>query len=276
MKTLKAAVATAEVPAADAVAEALGALGGKLDQLIRLMDDQVHLQRVALLDQGHILHFHGPDGVAVALSLPDAVEDYVQRVILRTRTFYEAKLLSMVQALGIVGPESTVCDVGANIGNHSVYFARIMGAARVLSYEPQPHCHATLSTNIALNGLAEQVTAYNCMIGATSGNGRLAQFNARNLGGARFRADEAGGVAMFALDDILTPLDRAHLDLIKIDVEGMQLEVLQGALDVLSDRSPAIWVEVLEKDPTRAETDAFLEGLGYKGERLGPSDWLYR
>jgi hypothetical protein len=70
----------------------------KLDQLIKLMDDQVHLQRVGLLQDGHILRFNSSTGQRIALSLPDAIDDYVQRVILRTRNFYEAKLLATLQS----------------------------------------------------------------------------------------------------------------------------------------------------------------------------------
>jgi FkbM family methyltransferase len=254
----------------------MDALEQKLDQMIKLMDDSVHLQRVALLDQGHILHFHGPRGIPVSLSLPEAVDDFLQRVILRGRTFYEAKLLSMVQTMGIVGPQSLVCDVGANIGNHTVYFARVMGAARVMAFEPQDGANAKLAANIALNGLQDRVTAYHCMVGETTGNGRLIRFNPRNLGGSVFAPDAQGDVPLFALDDVLQPDDRAALDLIKIDVEGMQLAVLKGAADILANRKPALWIEILDRDPTQAETAAHLATLGYRATRLGPSDWLYR
>jgi tRNA A58 N-methylase Trm61 len=245
---------TAMTPPDPGLSPHMDALEQKLDQMIKLMDDSVHLQRVALLDQGHILHFHGPRGIPVSLSLPEAVDDFLQRVILRGRTFYEAKLLSMVQTMGIVGPQSLVCDVGANIGNHTVYFARVMGAARVMAFEPQDGANAKLAANIALNGLQDRVTAYHCMVGETTGNGR----------------------PLFALDDVLQPDDRAALDLIKIDVEGMQLAVLKGAADILANRKPALWIEILDRDPTQAETAAHLATLGYRATRLGPSDWLYR
>lgn len=285
MASLKSAVAPKAIkPASLAELDPLGAtvtdvrldgLNAKLDQLIKLMDDQVHLQRVGLLDQGHILHFHGPRGIPVSLSLPEAVDDYIQRVIIRTRAFYEAKLLSLVEAMGIVTPDSLVCDVGANIGNHTVYFARVMGAARVMAFEPQDGANATLAANIALNGLSDRVTAYHCLVGDATGNGRLTKFNPRNLGGSAFTPDAAGSVPMFALDDVLPTDDRAALDLIKIDVEGMQLSVLKGAKTILAARKPALWIEILDRDPTQAETAALLASLGYRATRLGPNDWLY-
>ena len=99
----------------------------------------------------------------------------MQRVILRTRSFYEARLLATVEAMGIVGKDSVVCDVGANIGNHTIYFGTVMGAAKVLAFEPQAHCHETLCANIALNGLEDRVQAYNCLVGADTGNGGAGQ-----------------------------------------------------------------------------------------------------
>ena len=194
----------------------------------------------------------------------------------RTHTFFEAKLLSMVKAMDLVGPTSTVCDIGANIGNHTVYFGRLMGAARILAFEPQPVCHATLTTNIALNGLSAQATAYNCMVGPVTGSGRLARFNSRDLGGTAFAPAEGGAIPMFALDDVLTADDLATLDLIKIDVEGMQSAVLKGAEGILDARKPALWVEILQKDLAYAEAAEFLARFGYKAEKLGPNDFMFR
>ena len=268
--------AVAGIDIKNPVINAQDVTNGKLDQVIRLMDEQVHLQRVALLEAGHILRFNGPGAVRVAFSLPDAQDDYLQRVILRTRSFYEARLLSMVAGLGIVGPDSMVCDIGANIGNHAVYFASVMGAAKVLAFEPQKHCHATLTQNIALNGLQARIEAHNCLIGAKTGNGALARFNARNLGGTAFAAKADGDVALFALDDVVDSADLSRLDLIKIDVEGMQLEVLSGAEAVLDQRRPAIWVELLPRENSFDPVRTHLERFGYKPTAMGFNDVLFR
>lgn len=268
--------AVAGIDIKNPVISAQDVTNGKLDQLIRLMDEQVHLQRVALLEAGHILRFNGPGAARIAFSLPDAQDDYLQRVILRTRGFYEARLLAMVAALGLVGPGSVVCDIGANIGNHTVYFTKVMGAAKVLAFEPQSHCHATLTDNIALNGLQDRAVAHNCLIGAVTGNGTLSRFNARNLGGTSFAASDLGDLPLFALDEVIEPDDLARLDLIKIDVEGMQMEVLQGAEGVLDKQRPAIWIELLPRENAFDPVRLYLERFGYKPMQMGFNDVLFR
>jgi FkbM family methyltransferase len=254
--------------------DVMAALSGKLDHLIKLMDESVHLQRVALLDEGHILRFNA--GLTdVALSLPNAQDDFVQRVILRTRTFYEAKLLATVQSMGLIKPEATVCDIGANIGNHSVFFGKVLGAKRVLAFEPHPHCYAALCRNLELNGLTDAL-AYNCMVGPTSGRGEIARFNARNLGGSAFAPAKTGAVPMVALDDLIDAEEMQGLTFIKIDVEGAELDVLAGAKKVIKAFKPTLWIELLDRNNAVPAAAKLLGSLGYTSERIGPNDHIFR
>lgn len=270
----KRALGVIETAVTDDTSEAISALSGKLDQMIRLMDESIHLQRVSLLEEGHILRLQ-VDGLRdVVLSLPNAQDDFVQRTIVKTRGFYEARLLAIVQGMNLIGPETTVLDVGANIGNHSVFFGKVMGAKRVLAFEPQPHCYATLCRNLELNGLNDSL-AYNCLVGQKSGRGEVMRFNARNLGGTAFAAAKDGAVPMVALDDLIAADEMQGLGFIKIDTEGMQLEVLQGAKKLLKAFKPALWVELLAKDNAYPETAKLLEGLGYASVQIGPNDHIF-
>ena len=257
-------------------AEGIAAMRETLDQMLRVMNAQLHLQRVGLLEDGHILRFNAPNMQRIAMSLPDAIDDFVQGVIVQTRGFYEAKILARVQDEGIVGSASVVCDVGANIGNHTVYFGAVLGVAKVIAFEPQVHCHATLLANIALNGLEKRVVTHQSLVGAVVGRGEMVQFNTRNLGGTSFSVNDAGAMQVKTLDKVLTKADVANLDLIKIDVEGMQMAVLQGAVGILKTRKPALWVELLQRDDAFEETAAFLAGFGYAAERLARNDFLFR
>ncbi len=251
-------------------------LEAKLDQISKHMEEQIHLQRVAMLEDGHIMRLNGPRGQRVAFSLPDAQEDFIQRVMLKTRSFYEAKQLAQLETYGIIGPKSVVCDIGANIGNHATYFTKVMGAAKVLAFEPVEHSHATLCSNILLNQIEDRVLAYSCLIGAETGFGEMVRFNPRNLGGTTFAAKASGTVPLYALDDVMEPEDVEALDLIKIDVEGMQMEVLMGAEAIIAKRHPAIWVEVHPREQVLDAVSVYLEGFGYTSETLGPNDRLFR
>ena len=81
---------------------------------------------------------------------------------------------------------------------------------------------------------------------------------------------------MFALDDMIENKDLARLDLIKIDVEGMQMQVLAGASGILEQRRPALWIELLAKDHCYDEAVDYLAPLGYAPTRLGINDVLFR
>jgi FkbM family methyltransferase len=254
---------------------ALDAVNAKLVQIVRLLDEQVALQRAAFLEDGHILRFFAPGGRRVALSLPDARHDYVQRSILRNGTFFEAALLARVAALNLIGPDSTVLDVGANIGNHSVYFGAVLGARRLIAFEPQEHCARTFALNVQLNGLEERTTIYQCLVGATPGQGRMIGFQPRNLGGASFASDSHGGLSLVSLDSAITEPDRTTVDFIKIDVEGMQMEVLRGAIELLAARRPALWIELRDADEARSEAEPFLARFGYRARQISPTDFLF-
>lgn len=247
----------------------------QLSQLTRLMEEQIHLQKVALLEPGNVLRFSAPGGQEVAFALPQAQTDYVQRMILRHYNFYEAKLLAQIKALDLIRPTSVICDIGANIGNHTLYFSLVLGAGKVIAFEPQPNVHAVLQRNLVLNGLESRVVTHRVMLGEQAGSGRIVKFNPRNLGGTAFEPGE-GEIPLMTLDSLVKGDDLSRLDLIKIDVEGMQQAVLLGAADVIAARRPPLWIEILAKDPTGFETVGWLAKFGYSSTKLGPQDYLFR
>jgi FkbM family methyltransferase len=266
----------------DEVCEAVAGLVPRIDgaaqqggDVARLLAEVIHLQKVMLLEDGQILRFHHGGTTEIALALPQAQEDYLQRLILRARGFAEARLLARVAAMGLIGPSVTVCDIGAHIGNHAVYFGKILGARRVLAFEPLPMAHATLERNIALNGLEGQVMAYGCMLGAASGRGRVLAFSPRNTGATTFAAAKEGPIPMIALDDLLEAEEMQGLGFLKIDTGPMQPAVLAGARRLLKSLRPAVWMTLRPQDKTSAEAERILTAIGYRGERIGPNDQVF-
>ena len=213
----------------------------------------------AALASGEVVAFPPLDlvhwgGLSFALNFRrDPVQD-----ALRAGVFYEVRELRALKSR--VGPGAVIVDIGANIGNHAVFFARRMRAARVIVFEPNPLAVAPLMANVLLNGLVGVI----CMdhlgvaLGAAAGQGFGMRRHDRNLGATRLRP-AGGDIPLMRGDDLLageTP------DLIKIDVEGMELEVLAGLSTTIGRTRPLMLVEVDD-----ANLPAFLDWQAAAGYR---------
>jgi len=146
-----------------------------------------------------------------------------------------------------------VVEVGANVGTHTVGLAKRVGpSGRVLAVEAQPVIFRDLCANLALNGLLN-VDCRQCGLGAERGTLRLpsVDYGAEgNFGGVSLAADAAGEeVEILRLDDLYR---HDRLDLLKIDVEGMEIEVLKGAALAIGRHRPALYVENDRLDSSRA------------------------
>jgi len=147
----------------------------------------------------------------------------------------------------VVKPGSTVLDVGANIGALTIPLARMVGPqGTVFAYEPQRMCYYLLCANVALNNLSNVVCLQNA-VGKESGRMDIPELDfsqPNNFGGLELRSEypDAKGkcsVKLIRLDD--TPF--ARLDFIKIDVEGMEPEVMMGAKEIIKKHRPIMYLE---------------------------------
>ena len=149
-------------------------------------------------------------------------------------------------------PGMVAVDIGANIGTHAVGFAQGVGAGgRVFAFEPQRVLHQILCGNLALNG-CRNVVAEHKALGARSGSvlvpwldyAREANFGALELGAWT----EGEAVAVLPLDSY--ELKACHL--IKIDVEGMERDVLEGASATITRHQPLLYVENNKPERSKA------------------------
>ncbi len=164
--------------------------------------------------------------------------DHIFRIARDTGKFYEYELLASLRLY--LSREDQVIDVGANIGNHSIYFAAPCGC-RVIAFEPNPAAYQLLQLNIKYNGLLSRIEPHCIALGAHAGRGEIdASKSVHNLGAAAVKQMPEGTVQIERLDDAL-PL--AHPSLIKIDVEGMELEILLGAERTIERARPVICIE---------------------------------
>jgi FkbM family methyltransferase len=162
----------------------------------------------------------------------------------------------------IIRSGQTVLDIGANIGTHTVFFARLVGPhGTVHAFEPQRIIWQQLAANIMLNGLLN-VHSYHLALGEHTGTitvPLLDYYTANNFGGVSMQEQGAGEtVSLQPLDDLNLPA--CHF--IKIDVEGMEKLVLSGSIKTIEKYRPILYVENDRKDKS-AELIKFLFNLKY-------------
>lgn len=159
-----------------------------------------------------------------------------------------------------------ILDIGANIGSFTVVFARLTGPKGVvLAFEPERHSHNSLCGNVSINNL-KNVFIYNNALGKESNTimfpdnnpdifGNHGSFCFKNL------EDNKHGypVSIVPLDS----LDLPNVNFIKIDVEGMEPDVLEGGKNTIEKFKPIMHVEI-DREPNKTETIYLLKKLGYK------------
>ncbi|MFC5379504.1 FkbM family methyltransferase [Aquipuribacter nitratireducens] len=195
------------------------------------------------------------DGVEYLMALPDRGTDYIQRSIADTGAPYEARMLRAMAQWA--GEGDLVVDAGANVGNHTVFLAAVRGC-RVLAIEPDPHLCAAVERSVAANDLAHLVRVECAGLGAEAGLGRLVVGSGANVGAQRLEVGD-GGVPVTTLDALLAG-EAVHV--VKIDVEGMEWEVLRGAERTLAEHRPVLFVEAAEPGGL-ARLSAWLRERGY-------------
>lgn len=203
------------------------------------------------------------------MHLPYATTDIVQRYILSTSNLFEMALLRRVQPL--IPPGAAVVDAGANIGNHTLFFGLVCRAGRIDAFEPLRTIFPVLRRNVDLNGLT-QVRCHNAALGARPGSATLANYGPGNMAASSFDLGAGADYPVVALDQL--ELDR--LDFLKIDVEGSQVAMLEGARETIARHRPMIWIELRPALGEVEPGDAALQALGYRqAEALSPTDFLY-
>jgi FkbM family methyltransferase len=170
----------------------------------------------------------------------------------------EVALFRKIVRLGDV-----VLDIGANFGAHTLYFSKAVGPqGAVLAFEPQRLIFQTLCANIALNNITNTVCYWNALSdkpGVVTVP-VLDPRRPRNFGGVEVDGHRRGDqIRVMCVDDF--NLSRCRL--LKIDVEGMEQRVLQGALNIINQHHPIIYVENDRADKSDSLI-LFIRSLGYR------------
>lgn len=201
------------------------------------------------------------DGRRILFSTPQP-DDFIQRHHHLGR-FYEAAELAVLKD---VFPRGGVyVDIGANIGNHALYVAAFLAPSKVIPFEPNRPAIKILFENIGLNGLFPIFDLSHLGLGlsdAAAADFRMETPQALNLGMTHMV--EGGGDILLTTGDAALA-DEARIDLIKIDIEGMEMRALAGLSATLARTRPRILIEV--DHGNRAAFGAWLNAAGYQVER---------
>jgi FkbM family methyltransferase len=171
--------------------------------------------------------------------------------------FYEPEELAIIARHFPMG--GAFLDIGTNIGNHTLYVAKFLRASRIVCIEPNPAAIAVLESNIMLNGIQQVVDSQYLGIGLSDHASENASMRvpAKNLGASRV-IEGAGDIRLERADILLAG---QTFDLVKIDVEGMELMVLAGMEGLLKSHRPKMFIEVDNRNADGFH--AWVETAGY-------------
>ncbi len=162
-----------------------------------------------------------------------------------------------------ISPGAVVLDIGANIGAHTVPLAQLVGPGGVVvAFEPQPVLHQILCANVVLNSIPN-VLSYAMALGDCEGECLIPVLDysqPNNFGGIGMDMVEEGDTVPLGM---LDGFQLERVDFIKLDVEGFESKVLEGATNTIERCRPIMYIENDREDKS-AELIQRLFDMGYR------------
>lgn len=195
--------------------------------------------------------------------------------------YFEPRTVAAYRRL--LAPGSVAVDVGANMGAHTLHLSSCVGRdGRVLAFEPTAEAYRRLTRNIAINPeLSRRIKAMQTMLVATPDTALepnvYASWPLRSPSDAHDLhlgvALSTEGANISTLDDAVAAAGLDRVDLIKLDVDGHELDVLRGARTTLGRHHPAIVMELSpytleERGQDPSELITLLQDQGYRFQDL--------
>ena len=174
-----------------------------------------------------------------------------------THGFWEPWLVMIYEKL--IQPADVILDAGANIGFHTIQFARL--GKKVYAYEPQPIIFNVLTANILLNGVTDIVEQYRLGLSDKQGNIKIQpQVNDQNgivnFGGRGLTNNDNGEgyVELIKFDK--------DVDVVKMDIQGAELYALKGMESIIDRCEPWFLIENYQNENDKKVLE-FLNSKGY-------------
>lgn len=221
-------------------------------------DDPLRMKRVG---------YQGVDILPVAvgrhryqIAVPEG--DHIGEVIRTSGHPYEQDLLRTLAPF--VWPSHVVVDVGANVGNHALYFAVTRGAF-VHAFEPNLESRRYLRRSIAASQIRHVMVHPEAL---SDECGSAALVAAEDLGLVRVETAAAGDIAVRRLDQFMFASEM-RIAVLKVDVEGDEARVVEGAQRTIRQHRPLIAVEARTAADRRAIAEVLPKGYRRLPLRFG-------
>lgn len=191
---------------------------------------------------------------------------------------WEAHIAHLIQQHAKAG--TVVLDIGAHIGTHTLIASKVVGPeGKVYAFEPQPKLFRELVLNMRANKI-ENVYFYWSAVGDQKGEVELNPLSSSNEGGT----EVCGGSGKFVEIMTIDQLELTNVSLMKIDVEGMENQVLDGAKKTILRNRPVIIIEIMGGHILQTASEEVkemifgtinkLNELGYDVHQLWAHDWI--
>lgn len=198
--------------------------------------------------------------------------EYIEARLFFYRT-WEPEITRVIQ--GCVEPGDVAIDIGANVGYYSLVMSRLAGpAGAVYAVEPSPSIRARLERHLELNGV-RNVVVLPFGVSNRSEERYLKLSGESNCGDTHFvddpgEANIEGRLPLRRLVDLVPAADLARCGLIKVDVEGMEVEVLEDLLEnlPLMRRKLTICAEIRRFESSAERVDGLVRRFREAGFEL--------
>lgn len=171
---------------------------------------------------------------------PEIVSNFMRE----TNNFFEIQFLDFIKKN--YPKHDEIIDIGANIGNHTLFFAEFLECKKIHSFEPVATNMNILRKNI--ENYKDKCICYDIALSNKCGHFSLYNSQTDNYGGFSLHSYSNGTSLLIDENIEVATLDRFNLkniSMIKIDVENHENEVLEGAINTILENKPIIFVENL-------------------------------
>lgn len=196
--------------------------------------------------------------------------EYISDFIQQTGWYYEPKTIEYIKNIGL--KDCNILDIGANVGNHTIAISKVTNNCAIISFEPFESNYKILKHNQILHS-NNNIQTYQYFVTSKENSEDTFYINPVwgecNLGYIK----ESDSCGQEVTNHYIDLFKYSNLKLIKIDVEGLELDVLKGSIETIEEHKPIIIAEhhTIEEHLQVLE---YLKQFGYKLETIIEEDNL--